>query len=70
MKTLEGGTVTPAMMGGTYTVNGANVVCGNVTDRQRHRLHHQHGPDAPVLLMTLTPACGADATGPGSVPGV
>ena len=30
IKTLEGGTVTPAMTGGTYTVNGANVVCGNV----------------------------------------
>jgi len=30
IKTLEGGTVKPAMMGSTYTVNGANVVCGNV----------------------------------------
>jgi uncharacterized surface protein with fasciclin (FAS1) repeats len=30
LKTLEGGTVTPAMMSGTYTVNGASVVCGNV----------------------------------------
>lgn len=30
IKTLEGGTVTPAMSGGTYTVNGADVVCGNV----------------------------------------
>jgi len=30
LKTLEGGTVTPAMMGTTYTVNGASVVCGNV----------------------------------------
>jgi uncharacterized surface protein with fasciclin (FAS1) repeats len=30
LKTLEGGTVTPAMSGGTYTVNGADVVCGNV----------------------------------------
>jgi uncharacterized surface protein with fasciclin (FAS1) repeats len=30
IKTLEGGTVTPAMTGGTYTVNGADVVCGNV----------------------------------------
>ena len=30
IKTLEGGSVTPAMMGGTYTVNGAHVVCGNV----------------------------------------
>ncbi len=30
IKTLEGGTVTPAMMGGNYTVNGASVVCGNV----------------------------------------
>ena len=30
LKTLEGGTVTTAMSGGTYTVNGANVVCGNV----------------------------------------
>jgi len=29
-KTLEGGTVTAAMMGTTYTVNGASVVCGNV----------------------------------------
>ena len=30
IKTLEGGTVTPAMMGGNYTVNGSSVVCGNV----------------------------------------
>ena len=30
LKTLEGGTVTTAMTGGTYTVNGADVVCGNV----------------------------------------
>ena len=30
IKTLEGGTVTPAMMAGSYTVNGASVVCGNV----------------------------------------
>jgi uncharacterized surface protein with fasciclin (FAS1) repeats len=30
LKTLEGGTVITAMSGGTYTVNGAEVVCGNV----------------------------------------
>ena len=30
LKTLEGGMVTPAMMNGTYLVNKANVVCGNV----------------------------------------
>jgi uncharacterized surface protein with fasciclin (FAS1) repeats len=30
IKTLEGGTVTPAKMGSGYTVNGAPVVCGNV----------------------------------------
>jgi uncharacterized surface protein with fasciclin (FAS1) repeats len=30
IKTLEGGTVKPAMSGGTYTVNGADVVCGDV----------------------------------------
>ena len=30
IKTLEGGTVTPAVMGGTYEVNAAHVVCGNV----------------------------------------
>lgn len=30
LKTLEGGMVTTAMSGGTYTVNGAPVVCGNV----------------------------------------
>ena len=30
IKTLEGGTVMPAMKNGSYTVNGANVVCGNV----------------------------------------
>jgi len=30
LKTLEGGTVTTAMSAGTYTVNGADVVCGNV----------------------------------------
>lgn len=30
LKTLEGGMVTPAMMNGTYMVNKANVVCGNV----------------------------------------
>jgi len=30
IKTLEGATVTPVMMNGSYTVNGAEVVCGNV----------------------------------------
>jgi uncharacterized surface protein with fasciclin (FAS1) repeats len=30
LKTLEGGTVTPALMGGTYEVNSADVVGGNV----------------------------------------
>jgi uncharacterized surface protein with fasciclin (FAS1) repeats len=30
IKTLEGGTITPATMGGTYSANGADVVCGNV----------------------------------------
>jgi uncharacterized surface protein with fasciclin (FAS1) repeats len=30
IKTLEGGTVTPALSSGTYTVNSSNVVCGNV----------------------------------------
>jgi uncharacterized surface protein with fasciclin (FAS1) repeats len=30
IKTLEGGTVTPSMMGGTYEINSAHVVCGNV----------------------------------------
>jgi uncharacterized surface protein with fasciclin (FAS1) repeats len=30
IKTLETGTVTPALSNGTYTVNGADVVCGNV----------------------------------------
>jgi uncharacterized surface protein with fasciclin (FAS1) repeats len=30
LKTLEGSTVKPALMGATYTVNGATVVCGNV----------------------------------------
>jgi uncharacterized surface protein with fasciclin (FAS1) repeats len=30
IKTLEGSMVTPAMMSGTYTVNQAHVVCGNV----------------------------------------
>ena len=30
IKTLEGGTVTPALMGGTYEINKAAVVCGNV----------------------------------------
>src|ERR1700733_2086853 len=30
LKTLEGGTVSPALMGGTYQVNAADVVCGNV----------------------------------------
>jgi uncharacterized surface protein with fasciclin (FAS1) repeats len=30
IKTLEGSTVMPAMSGGAYTVNGANIVCGNV----------------------------------------
>lgn len=30
IKTLEGGTITPAKMGGTYEVNNAKVVCGNV----------------------------------------
>ena len=30
IKTLEGATVKPSMSGGTYSVNGAQVVCGNV----------------------------------------
>ena len=30
IKTLEGGTVMPSKMGGTYEVNSAHVVCGNV----------------------------------------
>jgi len=30
IKTLEGSAVKPAMSGGTYTVNGAKIVCGNV----------------------------------------
>jgi uncharacterized surface protein with fasciclin (FAS1) repeats len=30
IKTLEGTTVKPSMSGGTYSVNGAQVVCGNV----------------------------------------
>ena len=30
LKTLEGGTVAPALMGSTYQVNSADVVCGNV----------------------------------------
>ena len=30
IKTLEGATVKPGMSGGTYSVNGAQVVCGNV----------------------------------------
>ena len=30
LKTLEGGTVTPTLMGSTYEVNSADVVCGNV----------------------------------------
>jgi uncharacterized surface protein with fasciclin (FAS1) repeats len=30
LKTLEGATVVPARMGGTYQVNKADVVCGNV----------------------------------------
>ena len=30
LKTLEGATVTPALMGGTYEVNSADLVCGNV----------------------------------------
>ena len=30
IKTLESGDVMPALKNGTYTVNGANVVCGNV----------------------------------------
>ena len=30
IKTLEGATIAPARMGGTYEVNSADVVCGNV----------------------------------------
>jgi uncharacterized surface protein with fasciclin (FAS1) repeats len=30
IKTLEGGTVMPTLSSGTYSVNGSNVVCGNV----------------------------------------
>jgi uncharacterized surface protein with fasciclin (FAS1) repeats len=30
IKTLEGGTIAPAGSGTSYTINGANIVCGNV----------------------------------------
>jgi uncharacterized surface protein with fasciclin (FAS1) repeats len=30
IKSLEGTAITPAMMNGTYSINGAHVVCGNV----------------------------------------
>jgi uncharacterized surface protein with fasciclin (FAS1) repeats len=30
IKTLEGGSITPALSNGTYTINGAHVICGNV----------------------------------------
>jgi uncharacterized surface protein with fasciclin (FAS1) repeats len=30
LETLEGGTVSPALMGGTYEVNSADVIFGNV----------------------------------------
>jgi uncharacterized surface protein with fasciclin (FAS1) repeats len=30
LKTLEGATITPALMGSTYEVNSSDVVCGNV----------------------------------------
>ena len=30
LKTLEGAMVTPALMGSTYSINSADVVCGNV----------------------------------------
>jgi uncharacterized surface protein with fasciclin (FAS1) repeats len=30
IKTLEGGSITPTLTNGTYTVNGAHVICGNV----------------------------------------
>ena len=33
LKTLQGGTLTTAKKGETYTVNGARVVCGNVQTR-------------------------------------
>ena len=52
IKTLEGAAVTPGQMGGSYEVNDAHVVCGKRPDRQRHRVHHRHRADAPVLLIT------------------
>ncbi len=52
IKTLEGGIVTPAMMSGRlHRQQGARGLRQRA-DRQRHRLHHRHRADVPVLLTT------------------
>jgi hypothetical protein len=48
--TLQGGTVETLTTGEEYTVNDANVVCGNV-QTQRRRLHHRHRPYAGELML-------------------
>ena len=46
LKTLEGATVTPALTGGTYQVNSADVVCGNV---------HTANATVYIINTVLTP---------------
>ena len=46
IKTLEGGTVTPTLKSGTYSVNGADVVCGNV---------HTANATVYIINTVLTP---------------
>ena len=46
LKTVEGGSVKVTGSGDNLKVNGANVICGGVQDRQRDRLPHRLGADA------------------------
>ena len=61
LKTLEGATVTPALMGGTYEVNGADVVCGNVQTANATVYIINTVLMPPVLLITEPAEPGREA---------
>ena len=51
-KTVEGEDLEVTGSGDDLKVNGANVICGGVTHRQRHGLPHRRGDDAAVDELT------------------
>ena len=50
-ETLNGDTVTSraTRSPASRSTGAANVICGNIPTKQRHRLRHRHGPDADRL---------------------